>query len=195
MTAVEAPAEAEPKRSWEERSKEIRKQFPSIDNLDWRKVFDEREEIFAHILRDMLKVDAKEPGTPGPRPEIDYRTGKKILRQWMGQDYATEPFHLTLGALLAWYPQGAGKRAGTMGLTTLSRKTGIERSKCGRLLQGKAKPSAEDMEAIAKALGKEPAYFVEWRTAFVVGTMAQRLEDAPETTIGFYRRLVHEEID
>lgn len=190
MTLTERPTRR--KASWDEVAARVRTQFPNIDKIDWRRTFDERPEVFAAILRDMLKVDAKEPGTPGPRPEIEPAKGRKILSQWMGNDYALSPFPQAFGDLVMWRPERNGKRKGKIGLTTIAKMVGIERSKVGRMLSGEIEPSAWEMEQIAKAFGKDPSYFVEWRTAFVVATLAKRMNDSPETTIGFYRRLVYD---
>lgn len=167
---------------WEERAKVIRQQFPSVAELDWRKAFALDIGLFGRIIEDILKADvaADEPGKPGPRPALDYADGVSRLRQLWGLDYSTLPFPQAIKALT---------RHRGFSFTMLARKTAMSRSKLHRLAQGIEEPTAVELEQIAKAFGKHPSYFTEWRMAFVVAALYDQMEDVPEASIRLYRKM------
>jgi hypothetical protein len=45
------------------------------------------------------------------------------------------------------------------------------------------------MTAVAVAYGKDPSYFVEYRKVAVLKAMARCFDNAPESTVDFYRSL------
>ena len=169
------------KTSWDKRYDVIKTQFPDPKTFDWRKAFDKDLDLFARIMRDVLKVDQAVPGRPGPRPALDYDRGVKSLRQMMGQDYSTLPFPDTFQFL-----------AGDRSLSHTARKTGLSRSQVHRLLRGESQPDVNEMTMVAEAFGKHPSFFLEYRAAFVVAALSEKLLNAPEATIGFYRRIQDE---
>lgn len=169
------------KISLQKRNEMIKHQFPRSESFEWKKMFDKDLDLFARIMRDVLKVDQAVPGRPGPRPALDYDRGVKSLRQMMGQDYSTLPFIDTFQFLV-------GERS----IRHASNKTGLSRSQVHRLLQGEVEPNIHELEQIAEAFGKHPSFFAEYRAAFVIAALHERLMHAPESTIGFYRR-IHEE--
>lgn len=156
----------------------VKSQFPRTESFDWRKAFDKDLDLFARIMRDVLKVDQAVPGRPGPRPGLDYERGVKSLRQMMGQDYSTLDFASTFEFLV-----------GDRSLSHTAAKTGLSRSQVHRLLRGEVDPDIYEIEQVAEAFGKHPSFFAEYRAAFVVAALSERLMSAPESTIGFYRRI------
>lgn len=49
-------------------------------------------------------------------------------------------------------------------------------------------PSKSDIEAAAKAFGRHPSYFIEYRINYVCSTLAEFLESNPETLAAWYVR-------
>lgn len=169
------------KMSKSERQKLVREKFPSVDNLNWENAFHNDLDLFARIMRDIIKLDQREPGKSGPRPNnMDYDRGIASFKQLMGQDYAMVPF-----------PEAFAFIGRDFSLTQIARKSSLSRSRTHRLMQGKDQPSQEDMKLIAAGFGKHPSYFVEYRRAFIVEQLMNKLLDAPEVTVSYYRKILH----
>jgi len=175
-----AQAKREGRRfTWAERAELIKKQFPTRTKADWVRRFTDDPDMFSDLMRDLLKIDQQVPGKSGPRPGPEFEAGMDLIRKIRGEDYCTLKFSEALAIL------GHG-----MSLTALARKTKLSRSQVHRLLNAQMQPSAEEMEAVATAFKKEPSFFLEWRAAYIAGTLASKLEEAPEIGIGLYRKLV-----
>lgn len=166
----------DPKPGWAQRAHLVRRRFPSLERLNTAAALREDWDMFATVMRDILKVGQEPPGRSGPRP-LDYEQGEYELRQMLGADFT----------ILA-FPEAFRILAGDRSRSHLARKTGLERTKVHRLLAGQ-EPTADEIEAVAAAFGKHPSYFAEWRVAFVAAVVAERLQGAPESSIGLYRRI------
>ncbi len=167
------------KMSRSEREVLIKEQFPSLQGLDWEHAFRKDTDLFGRIMRDVLKMDQREPGRSGPRRTLDYRQGMVSLREIMGEDYSLLPFDESFRVL-----------AGKQSLRTISRKTGLSRTNCERLLNGTKFPELSDMTSAAKGYKKKPSYFLEYRAAVISAIITDRLRSAPESSIGYYRKLL-----
>lgn len=166
------------KTPWGERVKLIRERFPSTFKLDWNKAFSDDLDLFARVLRDILKLEQALPGRPGPRPSLDVAVATRRLQQFLGKDFTIEAF-----------PEAFRILAGTRSIRHLAAKTGLDRNHIHRLLNGTMEPDAFALSAVAKAFGKSPSYFLEYRIAYIGAAMVSRLEWSPETTIDLYRKL------
>jgi transcriptional regulator with XRE-family HTH domain len=162
---------------WDERIQIINEQFPSTVHLDWCRAFEDVE-LFGRILRDILKVDQTPPGRSGPRPVLDRDAATRRLRQFMRSDYSSLSFQETFQLL-----------AGDRSHRALAAKIGIDRNMVQKLLAGSREPDIPLMEMIARAFKKDPSYFVEYRTAYVLGALGDKMQSAPETTIDLYKKL------
>jgi DNA-binding phage protein len=162
-----------------ERMRLIRKEFPVVYELDWKRAFDQDLDLFARVVRDILKLDQAVPGKPGPRLDPEYDRALVHLRQLMGQDYTMLSFVEAFGVL-----------ADGRSLTQLARKVGLSRTQVRRLRMGWKVPSLYEMSQIADAYGKHASFFVEYRIAYITGALATRLASAPESSIGLYRKLL-----
>lgn len=162
---------------WSGRREVIDRIFPSVERLDWKKAFDGDIELLGRLLRDILKLDSAIPGKPGPRVVMDFPEGIARLRQLMGEDFSVLAFAQAFDALAA--PRS---------LRHLEYRTGIGRNRLNKLLRGHT-PTGPEMEQIAQAFGKHPSYFVEWRAGYVLAAIQRKLAEAPESTVGFYRRI------
>lgn len=166
------------KRSWASRRRLIEQRFPSIVDLDWKKAFDGDLDLFADIMRDILKADASAPGRSGPKPAVDYRQGVSRLRQLVGEDYSMLPFPEALASLQA------GRS-----ISALAHKIGLSRSDVYRMLKGEKHPSLTEMEIVAKAFKKAPGYFHDYRVSVVGEALMQRLEEVPEASARWYQQV------
>jgi hypothetical protein len=172
-----------------ERAEMIRRQFPSLrarrgeaspeGERVWKRTLD-NDEIVLRVLKDILKVDQRKPDVKGPRPGLDYEEGMASFKRLMGQDFSVLPFAESLRILQR-----------DMSLRTLSNKVGLDKMKVSKLLRG-AEPTYEEMVKIARAFKKHPSYFLEYRSAYILAHLHERLEMAPESSIVFYRRMVAE---
>lgn len=172
------------KQPWEKRMKVIRERFPSVQDLEYKKAFDEDLDLFARVLRDILKIDQASPGRPGPRPSLDQNQATRRMRQFLGQDYSILPF-----------PEAFKILAGDRSIRQLVVKTGLSRNSIHRLLRGVLDPDAYVMEEVARAFNKSPAYFLEYRQMVITRALLQRMEYSPESTIGIYRKITRQEKD
>lgn len=178
------------KLSKDERDRLITEVFPSRAELAlsgqeateaaWLGLFEtERgEAVFARLMRDVLKVDQTIPGKSGPRPPLEYNRGMESLRQILGKDFSTLAF-----------PDAFRMLIGTMSTRTVARKTNYSHMTISRLLRGALEPDVTMMEAIARAFGKQPSYFMEYRVVYILAHAERMLEDAPESTIDYFRNL------
>lgn len=165
------------KVAWDRRAAMILEQFNSVEKLRWRKAFETDIDLFARLVKDILKLDQAQPGRPGPRPALDYEQGVARLRQYMGQDYAMDEFPVALKAL-----------ANGRSIRSLARKTGLSKNHIHRLLTGDIEPDAFAMTEIARAFDKHPSFFLEWRAMWVANAIVNRMVSQPESSVALYRR-------
>jgi hypothetical protein len=163
---------------WEDRLKLIEQEFPGALTADFNVVLRDND-IFARVLKDVLKVDQIEPGRAGPRPNLDYERGMRTWREMTGQDFSEQPFTEAFKLL-----------ARNDSFTVMARKTRISRSRVVRLWHGLIPPTVDDLRDIASAYGKKPAFFAEYRSEFILAAIAARLSVETEMTIALYRKLV-----
>jgi transcriptional regulator with XRE-family HTH domain len=166
------------KLTWDERVDLIKKQFPQVLTLNWKKAFDNDLDLFAWIMQDVLKADAAEPGRSGPKPRVDYRQGASRYRQMMGDDYSMLPF-----------PEAFSILAGDRSLSSLAAKTGISRSQVRRLLRGEVLASSQEMEQVARGFQKSPGYFADYRRGVVLAAIYERLVDVPEASVKYWSEI------
>lgn len=153
-------------------------QFPAVKNLDWFKVFNQDPDLYGRVWKDILKFDQAGEGRPGPRPALDPHSAFKRWQQLTEDDYTTEPFVEALKTI----SKGATIRS-------IAEATGLDRTTVFRLTSGKIQPDSYEMEVCALAYGRRPAYFIEWRIAFIMKMLYQHMMKYPESSVGPYRRL------
>lgn len=163
---------------WETRYAAIVQQYPSVEKLDWDKVFRLDPTVLGRIINDILKIDQAEPGKPGKRPSLDVDRARDRLRQFEGEDYSLEAFPDAFRAL-----------TGDRSLRSVARRVGLSHNNIHRLLTGEVSPAPQVMVQIAQAFDRNPSYFQEYRVAAVVGMMLERLSGSPEQSIAIYRRM------
>ncbi len=169
---------AKGKVPWSERYALICKEFPQVDNPDWIGLLQDQE-IAGRILRDILN-SAQPIGNrrSGPRPPLELEAGSVSFRQLFGRDFATDGFIETFNGL-------AGERS----RAHLARKVGLSKTQTHRLLKGEIEPGRFELESIAKAFGRDPGYFREYRLMVITAAVVRELERNPERSIILYRAL------
>lgn len=175
-----APFRAETKMSKADRERLIRQRFPSVGSVNWENAFHNDVDLFARIMRDIIKLDQREPGKSGPRPNnMDYEKGVASFRQLMGEDYSTLPFDEAFTLMARDYS-----------VRQLARKVNLSRMKVHRLLSAQDEPTDYEMSLIAEGFNKHPSFFAEYRRSFIVQQLTSRLLDAPEITITWYTKIL-----
>lgn len=166
------------KVSWDRRARVILSQFDSVEKLAWKKAFSSDIDLFARLVRDILKLDQTQPGRPGPRPALDLDQGISRLRQYMGEDYAVVSF-----------PEAFKDLAAGRSIRSLARKCDLSKNHVHRLMTGEMAPDAYAMTQVAKAFGKHPSFFSEWRSMWIANAIVNRLDAQPESSMVLYRKL------
>src|SRR6059058_5827948 len=164
---------------WDKRLQMIYEEFPTAREPDWAAIFKDPD-VFARVLKDVLKVDQLEVGRTGPRPNLDRERG---MRSWqeIGGDYSELPFVDAFRILTRDNSQ-----------RTIARKTGLSKTRIVRLARGEDRPNMDDLRVIADAYKKKPAYFVEYRAEYILAAIAVRLDGEHELTAALYRKLVQQ---
>lgn len=171
---------------WQQRYELIQKVFPSVVELDWHDVLkvesDGEQDIpvgeFMQLMRVIFVVDQNQ-GKDGNRAALDYDRFKKTWRQVAGRDYSQLPFNQAFAII----SRGDSLR-------TAARKTSLPRSRVDRLRRGLELPSVDDMRLVAKAYGKDPSYFHEYRAEYIMAAIAHKLNAEPDQTVVLFRQLV-----
>lgn len=181
LDAVQTAAHKKGRRLvWTERVELIYQHFPKCRDADWNVVLSDLDSL-GEVVRDILRLEQAEPGKSGPRPAPQVGQGMKSIRQWTGQDHSVLPFHEAFAILAQGYS-----------MSHLARKTTLSRSQVHRLLRAEAQPTPHELSSVAQAFGKEPSYFIEFRTAYIMAALGARLEQAPEATIAIFRKIVRQ---
>lgn len=172
---------------WAERRKKIIETFPSVTELRWEDEGvlveeghpEEATMVMAEIMRSMIQVDQILPGRRGGRPPPDFDEAKQTWRELMRRDFAAAPFEVVFQSL-----------SFKDSIRSIANKTGIAKSKIDRLRRGLEKPDAEDMRLIAKAYGRNPAIFLEYRQEFVLAAVMYQLDREPELVTALYAKIM-----
>jgi DNA-binding phage protein len=70
--------------------------------------------------------------------------------------------------------------AGDRSLTQLARRTGLNRYRVHRLLNGVYPPTTEEMSMIALSFKRNPRYFKEYRSAMIAKVVHDAMDDNPD---------------
>ncbi len=171
----------EPKKvSWHIRSEQIKKNFFSVENLNWKKVFSEDPEILGSIINDMLKLSVPGNGRPGKRPSLQRLDAKDLFLKLIGEDFSEYPFNISFRSL---------KDSRNISIRDLANGVKLDKMLVHRLLNNKQQPSLEHIELIAKFFNKDPSYFLEWRIAYIVTFLNELLLEYTESSILLFKKL------
>lgn len=171
--------------SEEERMALLHQKFPSAVNLNWKKAFDNDPDLLGHVLQDLLKLGGVIPGKSGRRPGLDPARAEPELDRMLGRDPTSRPYTLLP------FPEAFSLLLGGRSLRSAENKIGMPKTRLHRLLKGETDPSAEEMEAIAKAYGKSASYFLEYRMRAIASEVFTQLSRQPEVTVRVYEKIWH----
>lgn len=138
-------------------------------------------DVLGSVLNQLLKVDAA-ADDPTPRgvvrPEPDMATGARRLSTLLGDRYQMRPF------VEAFAVMTAGQS-----IRVIAETTGLPRSVVHRLRTGEDEPTNAHLVLIAKAYGRPPQWFVEYRSGMLAAAVERQLRDQPETSAAICGKL------
>lgn len=168
----------ENKISWKERADLIEKFFPSVNQLDWDKVYAQDPTIAGKIINEIIKTDTADRTKPGKRPHLDPSVADQHFRKLVGDEYSIRPFNEALTIL-----------KGSMSIRRLADHVGLDKCMIHDFLRGISRPKVEHIEKVAKAFNKNPEYFLEYRVAYINSFIAEKFYEAPESSVVFFKKL------
>jgi hypothetical protein len=160
---------------------------------DWVEHYTANPDTLTQMLGDLYRVykseEDKRNGTANPsggRRKSHINGNLDELWDIITPRFTTKPFHEAFEEL-------KGERS----LRAFSLKCGIDHRDLGRMvatsagtLNGRQRPVTRfDMEAIAKAAGVHPAFFLEWRCQIVQDLIAEVFAAQPNLSISLLRSL------
>lgn len=161
--------------SWVEKGKIINEAYPDINTLDWRAALSSDRDLFANIVREVIR---KSDGRNKPPPLGRRNNGSKFA-QIAGEDYTLLPFSKAFGVIA----NGVEK-------SDICDRTGIKPSRVYGLLSGGV-PTVSEIKSVAAAFGRSPSYFVEYRVMCIAGAVAEYLESDVDSTVVLFEKLVY----
>lgn len=143
----------------------------------WAAVFRARPEVMHALLADYIKHRYAVPGVVGQRPmprEADVDI-EELLR---GPEVNMSPLTQVLPGLMP------------TGKTKFARKVSMSPSRFNDVLTGRYRPTLAELRLIAAAVGRPPAFFVEYRHQLVVDALDHLFTHNPNLATSLYRRYV-----
>lgn len=164
---------------WERRQELIQDAFGDPpEAAHWVRAFDKNLDIMGDLIQDLVKVSLADHHTDGPRPRVGPEEGMPVIRQLFGLDYSYEPFEVAFRHLI-----------GNRSMRHVASKVGLSAPQVCHLLNGKRRPSLGQMEMIAKAFGKAPAWFLDYRVGVLSAWVEQRLRQTPEISVKYFQQV------
>lgn len=155
----------------------IHRHFPSTQNPDWGQILQD-DNVLAAVLRDVLTAE-----TSPEKPSDIVQEYRELLG-----DYTSLPFQRAFREL------ARDKTGKYHSITQIARKTSISRSRVHRLITGVDPPDGEVLVWVARAYGKKPAFFAEYRAGFVAQHLTSVFHKNPELSETVYRKLLREKV-
>jgi hypothetical protein len=174
------------KRGKEMPREELEAQFPSLTHLAgpptqaakraWVAVFNARPDAMHSLLADFIKQVHATPGRIGQRPmpreeQVDFQ----------GLLYG-EKNDLPIREVLPKLIQVSERM--------FAIQSGISRGMCQRIIRGECDPTVAQIRSIARAVGKPPTYFVEYRKAMAIAAFINLIEERPGIAASLYRHYI-----
>jgi hypothetical protein len=167
------------KLNWEETVMRLYQELPQTRSVDWSSVFRNDPKILGSLINDIIKVSVSQKGRPGKRSAGSEEEVAADFLKLTDSDYSDYPFHLALKYAM-------GKKS----LRQTALVSGVDKMIVHRFLNNKGPgPTIAQMEDLAKALKKDPSYFVEYRAAYICNSLYKMLCDNPENSVVFYKKI------
>jgi transcriptional regulator with XRE-family HTH domain len=158
---------------WDKKIHRLREEFPEIRNINWSEILNSEPEVFRSLAGDVAKSSAPK------KEKASNSTGAQGLAQLTNVDYSELGFLDALDVL--W---------GDRSISDMVFKTGISRQLIYNMKRGLREPTFEEMEQIARAFGKDPSFFLEYRIGKALAAIDVFLQRSPETATAWYLKVV-----
>jgi hypothetical protein len=156
--------------------------YPSTEYQSrvWADYFDEHPDVLTKLLGDVYRVykteEAKRAGVSNPqggRRRSHVNGNLDELWAILTPKFSMDPFPVAVRELM-------GKKS----VRQFAADVGMDHRELSRLLNGARRPSMIHwLEVIARGADVHPAFFLEWRTATLVGIMADAFASQPHLSI------------
>lgn len=150
-------------RDWQATLDRIEREVPGTKEVDWASLFKADPKILGDLVNDVIKINISEKGRPGKRSAQSAEDIEEDLKKLTGEDYAVRPF-----------PEALKAAMGGRSIRHVASQAHLDKMTVHRLLQGRGAPAtAEQIEWLAKAVKKDPSYFMEYRVLYVCSVVYQ----------------------
>lgn len=176
---------------------ELLQTYPSLRTLSappgravegaWVATFNARPDAMQSLLADYIKQVHTKPGRIGQRPmpkeaEVDFQA---LL---YGEVTDDRMFTVLPKLVKALPPHLRSERS-------FSQAVHLSKTQYRRLMAGDYEPTVAEMRLIAKAVGKPPVYFSEYRKAIVVAAVLNLMEERPGIATTLYQQYIEVHLD
>ncbi len=136
-------------------------------------------DVFGAILQDVLRHWGRSPGQGrGKQSAPQVADSEELMARLVELDrLGRQPFHMELREM-----------AGSLSSAEVARRSGLSKTRCWNLLQGYIKPTMSDMEATARAFGRDPWHFIEYRARWLTDRIHDQLLADPARSEELLRR-------
>lgn len=166
-------------RDWNAAVGQVHSDIPGISELDWEGLFKADPKILGSVINDIIKVSVSKKGRPGKRSVDSEGQITQDLGQLRNDDYSILPFIEVMQILM----RGRSIRQ-------VANASGLDKMVVHRLMSGKGQPpTAEHMEALAKAFKKSPTHFAEYRAMYICNVLYEVLVDNGESSVVFLNKI------
>lgn len=166
-------------KDWRSTLDKIEKDIPGVSDVDWGALFREDPKILGELVNDLIKVNISQKGRPGKRSAQSAEDIEADLKKLAGEDFADVAF-----------PQAMRAAMGGRSIRHVASQAHLDKMTVHRLLNGRgAPPTAKQMEWLAKAVRKDPSYFVEYRALFVCSALYHIMTQSPEASVVQFNKL------
>lgn len=171
--------------------------YPSLKSLTappgraveaaWIATFNARPDAMQALLADYIKQVHTKPGRIGQRPmpkeaDVDFQA-------LLYGEVTDEPMIKVLPALVAALPPHLRSER------TFAQAIHMSKTQYRRTMQGDYQPTVNEIQAIAKVVGKPPVYFSEYRKAIVMAALLNLMEERPGIATKLYQQYIDVHLD
>lgn len=164
------------KNNLDEKISALKQKNPQLANINWGKILREEPEVFNGIANGVARVDRNR------KSKLDHRTGTRRLHNFIQDDFSEKEFKDAFKIIC---------EKDTIRKT--AEKINISPAHVYNLKEGKAQPTIEIMEIIAKAYGRKPEYFIEYRVMNILLSLDNFLSNNPETATVWFNKIKQSE--
>lgn len=164
-------------------TEEVEERWPSLRALAgpteraaewaWQAVFTQHPEVMHRVLRELIKQVYAKPGRTGQRP--------------MPKEEEVDFWGLLHGEQTDLPIQEALPKVTNMSERQITSKIPMSRSQYQRMMKGEYEPNSFELREIAKAVGKPPTFFVEYRKIMATSAFINLINDRPGIAGSLYR--------